>query len=54
MVALMAAADAPAFMQRLRQQFYEPALAAGKLAGDQLQACLFMTVPAGGAEVLLL
>jgi hypothetical protein len=54
MVALLAAADAPAFMQQVRQQFYEPAVAAGKLAQEQLQACLFVTVPAGGADVVLL
>jgi hypothetical protein len=41
-------------MQHVIQQFYEPALAAGKLAREQLQSCLFMTVPAGGAEVVLL
>ncbi|KAF6266742.1 hypothetical protein COO60DRAFT_11231 [Scenedesmus sp. NREL 46B-D3] len=53
-VALVPAADAPAFMLRVRQAFYEPALAAGKLSREQLQACLFVTAPAGGAEVLLL
>lgn len=53
-VALLPAAGAPAFMQQVAQQFYEPAVAAGKLAREQLQACLFMTVPARGAEVALL
>jgi galactokinase len=53
-VALLPAAEATAFMQQVQQQFYEPAVAAGRLAREQLQSCLFMTVPAGGAEVTLL
>ena len=50
-MALVRQEQAEQFVQQLQQRFYLPLVRAGKLRGEELPRCCFVSAPAGGARV---